>query len=232
MASLNGLETRFYLAKGVVGQVADDQPVAIRLKYVGAGTVTSVTVTTATNIVTVTTEGTKTYAFATYTTIGAVVAAINKDGIFIARALDIRNTDASTSTIVTGAITISTDGHYDLMSDTSAASLIAYCLTPDRQVGMNTKLRASHRVHLQDITYNVTLGGGADSNAMKVYERDLQSGIETLIYQKTPTSGSSTTINFAGGYGKITGGDNKELVVICVDATSVTGSLTVTGISE
>lgn len=226
------------MSKGVVGYVADDQGIAIRLKYVGTGTVTSVTVTTATNIVMVTSDGgTDTYAFATYTTIGSLVDAINADGIFEARVLDALRADATATQFVDGAITAgNVNGvlYYDVLVDASAASYLTYCLAVDRAVGENVKLRDQHRVHLQEIVTNVTLGGGADAAGLKIYERTPanRGSIETLIMAKTPTSGSAATINWASGQGKITAGNGNEIIVKVLDATSVTGSITVTGIVE
>ena len=236
MASLNGVQERYFLSKGVIGQVADDLPVAIRLKYISTGSVTSVTTTATTNIVTVTVESTgtvtKTYAFNAYITVGALANAINKDGLFDARVLDILRSGTTASSFANGAITISTDGYYDVLSDTSGANELSYCLSVDRFAGINTKLRPSHRVHLQEIVTNVTLGGGADANGLKVTARNLLSNIETVIYQKLPVTGSASTTNWASGQGKITGSEGYELVVSVVDASSVTGTLTVSGIVE
>lgn len=235
MSSFDGLQARALLAKGVVGQVADDQGVAVRLKKVSAGTVTSVTVTTGTGVVLVTSDGgTDSYTFAAYTTLGALADAINKDGIFEARVLDALRASASDDAIIDGAVTISSAGFYDLLSDTNGVGtlFLAYCLTPDRLVGVNTMLRKTHRVHLQEIVTSVTLGGGADAAGLKVYSRDLQSGTETLIMSKLPTSGSVATLNWASGQGKITGDANTELVVYISDATSITGFITVAGIIE
>lgn len=233
MASLESARTRAILARGVVGQVSDDLGVALRLVYSGTGSVTSVTVTTATNIVLITSDGgTDTYAFATYTTMGALVDAINADGIFQARLLDTLRSKATASTLINGAVTISSLGNYDVLSDTSGANYLAFRLTWDRSADVNVKLRMQHRIALQEIVTNVTLGGGADSNGLKIYEVNPIGQVETLIYQKTPTSGSAATTNWALGFGKITAQDGNDLVVLVEDATSVTGSLTVSGIAE
>lgn len=235
MASLNGLQTRQILIKGVVKTyVINDTSVAIRLKALAAaGAVTSVTVTTATNIVIIDSVGTKTYAFATYDTVGKLVDAINADGRFEARALDTLRSLATASQFVTGANTITAAGYYDILVDTSAAIYAAYCLSFDRNTGVNPRLRETHRVHLQEIYTNLTLGGGADANALKVYERT-PGGIETLLFQQTPTTGSAATINWASGRGYITAGEGNEIVVIVSDGTSfaTTDVLTVSGLVE
>jgi hypothetical protein len=237
MASFEGLSTRHLLERGVIGQVTDDTPVAIRMKYVGKGVVTSVTVVTATSLVTITTgtgEGTKTYNFASYTTVGALVAAINSDGIFMARTLDTLNSFASALAFIATAYTVTSEGYYDILNDASGAGSLnmGYCLTYDRAPDVNVKLRMGHRVHLQEIQYKVTFGGGVDAQGIRVYSRDLQSGLETLVYTALPVDNTLTTINWASGQGKLTSGENKELIAMAIDATSVTGVFTVTGIAE
>lgn len=236
MASLQGLQARQILSRGIIGQVADDQPVAIRLRYIGTGTVTSVTITTATNIVMITSDGgTQTYAFATYTTIGALADKINTDGIFEARVLDALRSSATTSTLIDGAITISSTGYFDVLSDTSGANFLAYRITYSRgtpSAGSNVAIRREHRVHLLEIFYNATLGGGADANGLRVYETNPVGQVESLIWQRLPVSATNTTINWASGVGKITADEGNDLVVYLTDATSVTGYLSVSGVRE
>lgn len=239
MSSRDSLETRQIARRGIINQVSDDTPVAIRLKYIGTGTITSVTVTTATNIVIITSDGgTDTYTFATYDTVGEVADAIDGDTIFESRVLDALRSDASASTLVDGAITSGTgDGngatYYDVLDDTSASDRLSVCLTPDRNTpsaGAAVKQMSTHRVHLQDITYNVTLGGGADTNSLRIYDRNYASGnTETRIWQMTATSGSSTTKTWASGEAKLTAKEGHELIVKILDATSVTGSLDIAG---
>jgi hypothetical protein len=233
MASLNSLQLRAATARGIVNQVVDDSPVAVRLKYVGSGTVTSVTVTTATDITFVTSDGgTDAYTWANYTTLGALVDKINSDGIFEARILDaLRTTATGAGLVIDGAITISSEGYYDMKSDTSNADFLAARISYDRATG-SSKLRAGHRVHLQSIVTNVTLGGGADANALAVYQYNPANQVETLIWKATPTTGSEATITWASGQGKITADEGCDLIVIVSDATSTTGTLTAIGIAE
>lgn len=239
MASLNSVQTRQILSRNTVIQVlANDASVMIRLKALAAaGAVTSVTVTTATNIVIITANGgTDTYAFATYTTIGAVVDAINADGMFEAKVLDALRSGASASTIVTGANTITSSGYYDLMVDTTAALFVAARLTYDRNTGVNSKLSQGHRVTIKEIVTSLTLGGGADVNAFSIYECTPSSrgNVETLILQRTPVTGSVSTLNWASGVGGITAGEGNDLVVVITDGTSFATSdyLTVSGLIE
>jgi len=218
MASLDFALTRQTLMKGAVQYVGTDLPVAIRLRYVGTGTVTSVTVTTGTNIVMVTSDGgTDTYAFGTYTTVGTLVDAINTDGIFEARVLDTVRSAATATQFVDGAITAGTiytaantaQTVYDVKVDTSAALYFATCLTFGRGFDIN-KLAAEHRVHLQEIKYPMDAGSFA-ANALKVYDRF--KGVETLLYQGPATDNSATTESYAVGYGKVTVASGHEIVV-------------------
>jgi hypothetical protein len=237
MASLDMVKTRYYLRKGVIGQVGDDLPVLLKIRYIGTGTVTSVTVTTATDITFITSDGgTDAYTWADYTTVGALAAAINKDGIFEARVMDCLSTTATGAGLaIDGAITADSLGEYNLLSDTSNADFLAYRLTYDRTFGTNSKLRMGHRVNIQEIVTDLTLGGGADSNSFKIYDCTPSgnsapySGAETLIYQKTPTSGSVSTTTWASGNAKISSSEGNDLLVIIADATSVTGTITIAG---
>lgn len=192
MASLDSLEMRELLAKGSVIRNGTDTPVAMRLRYIGSGTVTSVTVTTATNIVMVTSDGgTDTYAFASLTTLGAVADAINADGIFEAKVLDDLRSSASASQWVTGAISSSKDGNgvtvWDVKLDTSAALRIAACLSSKRDFDAVAK-----RVKLYGIVYAVNMGtAAADSAQLWVRRAD---GTEAQLMGLTSVDTTETTI--------------------------------------
>ena len=240
MSSLEMVRTRHYLERGVIGQVGDDLPVLMTMRYVGTGTVTSVTVTTATDITMVTSDGgTDAYTWASYTTMGALVAAINKDGIFEAKIMDCISTTATGSGLaIAGTLAVDGNGEYQMLSDTSNAKFLAYRLTYDRTFGNNAKLRAMHRVHIQEVITDLTLGGGADTNAFKIYECTPSggsapySGAETVIYQKTPTTGSVSTTTWASGNGKITSHEGNDLTIVITDSGAITGTITMTGIAE
>ena len=241
MSSLNFAQERAILARGKVGQVgsaaAAIYPVYLRLRYVGTGSVTSVVVTTGTNVVTTSTgtnEGAKTYAFATYTNLGLLADKINADGIFEARILDGLRSFLTTSTMVNGTITIGTEGYYDLTSAPATSLQIAYRLTWSRATpsgGYNPKLALSHRVHLQEIDTNLTLNS-AIAAGLIVTEFNPVGQIETQVFAVTPTTGSTATINWASGQGKITAQDGNDLIVSCSDLTTLSGTLTVIGVRE
>lgn len=238
MPSLDGLKTRFYAGKQVARQVGADTSIAFTLDYIGTGSVTSVTVTTATNIVMVTSDGgTDTYAFATYTTLGTLVDKINSDGIFKARIVDgLRSQSTGSSALIDGAITVSTDGLYRALWDTSACLHMTVRLFWGDIAAPVSKLNDSHRVTLKEIVTSLTLGGGADANSMKIYEctPNSRGSVESLLIQRTPTSGSVVTLNWASGQSGITTSNGNELVVVVTDGTSFGASdyITISGFAE
>lgn len=209
------------LKKGIgAAMIVADGPVGIRLKYKGSGTVTSVTVTTATNIVIVTSDGgTDTYAFSTYSTVGALQQAINSSGVFEAKVLDALRADSTASQFVDGAISISTAGYYDVAVDTSAAKSLTYRCAYDRNVGSDVD-PGNHRVSLKEFTYYATLGAAA-ANGVQVWEYNRNDNTEVQLYQELSVSATVTTINFANGYSEITSGDNNDLILRIKDGTSL-----------
>jgi len=221
MGGMNFAVTRAALAAGKVGQVGTNTPVAIRMRYIGSGTITSVTIVTGTGLTNITSDGgTDAYTFATYTTVGALVDAINADGIFEAKVLDSLRSYASDDQFVDGAITASSlaDGQsvYDISVDTSEAKYFAYRLTANR--GFDGIKRGGHRVHLQEAVYYATLGAAA-ADSFQVYE--INGTVETKILGELSVSATETTKNFASGEGRLSANDGNDLVVILKDGTSI-----------
>lgn len=237
MPSLDMVKTRKMLARGVIGQVGDSLGVLFTLKYIGAGAVTSVIVTENTDITMITDAGgTDAYTWAAYTTVGALVNAINKDGVFEAKILDALSTTATGDGLaVDGTLAVDANGNYNVISNSSNADFLAYRLTYDRTFGTSSKYRNGHRVSIQEIVTDLTLGGGAEANLFKIYECTPSSnsapyaGAEILIYQKTPVSGAVSTTNWASGKGRITANDGNDLLVIISDTGTITGTITVVG---
>lgn len=220
MASLDSILMRQGLASGVTLQAGTDEPVAIRLRYIGTGAVTSVTVTTATNIVAITSDGgTDTYTFATYTTVGAVADAINKDGIFEAKVLDALRSQASASKLLDGAITSGTSGNgeviWDVKQDTSTVLEIGVCLTNSRDFDAPK----GHRVQLQQVVYAVNMGTAA-ADSFQIYKRN-KSGVEVKIFGQLSVDTTETTLNLALGFGKISSDVDGELFVRVKDAATL-----------
>lgn len=217
MSSLDSLLTRQALAQGVVVQAGTDVPVALRLRYVGAGTVTSVTVTTGTNIVMVTSDGgTDTYAFATYATLGSLADAINSDGIFEAKVIDDLRSSATATQYVNGAITAGSDANgvrvWDVLVDTSAALRIPVALT---QRDFDAPKR---KVRLQEIVYSVNMGTAA-ADSTQVWLR--RGATETKIMGLLSVDTTETTIRFANGEGSISTRDGDEIIVLVKDAAAL-----------
>lgn len=238
MSSLDSLLTRKALEKGTVRQVGTDTPIAFKLRYKGTGTVTSVTVDTATDFEVITSDGgTDTYAFATYATIGALVDAINKDGIFEVKIMDALRSLASASTLVDGAITASTDENgvtvWNAKQDTSASLQFAVTLSPKFLFGAPS----GHRVHLQEVRYAINMGTAA-ADSVQIWKRKatLGGGQETQLFGALSVDTTDTTISFASGEGKITAGNDEELIVLVKDAATLADAssnyLRITGIVE
>lgn len=166
--SLEGLSVKSLLRTGEFRQVKSDTPIAIRIKHEGTAAVTSVTVTTATNIVLIDADGTNTLAFATYTTVGAVADAINALKNWSCQVLDALRSDASASAFVDGAITSGTTRTgvvvWDVLVDTSAALSLTACLSAFRDMS-NAEVAKSKRVKLKKADYSVNMGTAAADSA-------------------------------------------------------------------
>ena len=225
MASLEWLMTRKELAKGDVRQVGTDTPIAIRLAYKGTGSVTSVTVTTATNIVMITSDGgTDTYAFSTYDTIGKLVDQINSDGIFQAKVLDSIRSEATASQFVTGVVASSTeDGetYYDVKVDTNAANYFAVRISQNR--GFNGIQGKNHRIDVYEIKYLIDLAT-ASANNFKIYKIAADGITETVVLQEIPVDNTLTTVNFSNGETFISSDEGGDIVVKIDDAGTLADS--------
>ena len=236
MASTDSLKTRNLLATGVTRQHGTDTPVALRLRKKSVGTVTSVTVTTATNIVLITSDGgTDTYTFATYDTVGKLGDAINADGIFEAKFMDTQrslNIDTS-SFLLDGAITSGTDANgvviWDVKTDTSVSLQISVGLLPS----YDFDYPKGHRVKLQQIVYSVNMGTAA-ADSFQIWRR--RGTTETQVFGELSVDTTATTLNLALGFGSIDGKDEDEFVVLVKDAATLADSTSnyvrVVGIQE
>jgi len=223
---------RINLSKGIMDHVRTDTPVAIRLRYIGSGTVTSVTTTTATNIVMITSDGgTDTYTFEAYATVGALVDAINADGIFEARVHSTLRSYATASQFVTGAITKSTFleaggsvGYdiWDVLVDTSAALYFAASLDPAEKGFFGVERSKRHRIHVQEIKYVVNMGTAA-ADSVQLWQRAPASkgSIETQLNGWLSVDTTETTISWASGNAKITLPEGYQAIAIVKDAATL-----------
>lgn len=234
MSSLDSLQTKALLARGVILRNGTDTPIALRLRYKGTGTVTSVTVTTATNIVMVTSDGgTDTYAFGTYSTLGALADAINGDGIFEAKVLDDLRSSATASQYVTGAITAGVDGNgvrvWDVELDTSAALRITASVSSQRDFDQVKK-----RVKVNGIVYSVNMGTAAADSAQLYLRRGTS---ESLVWSLASVDTTETTLLSLGSnafIGNEQPGD--EYIFLVKDAATLADAagnhVTVSGVIE
>jgi hypothetical protein len=240
MSSVDKLQEQKRLAKGEVLEMRTDNPVAIRLKYVGDGSVSSVSVTTATKI-TLTTSGDSgvDFEFATYDTVGKLVDAINAYSYWEAKVLDTIRSEDTASQFVDGAVSENTDvserGVYDINVDTSAAQYFAARLTYDRGF-LKEGFKNSHRVRLSEIVYLLNVGDAPTSaDNLKIYEID-KNGNEILRMAAQPVDDTETTINFASGRVSLDAENGNDLVVKIDDGTSIADSngnfLRLVGIKE
>jgi len=227
MASMDSLNIRQAMKSGFVQQVGSDTPVAIRLRYKGTGTVTSVTTTTRTGIVMITSDGgTDSYEFGTYTTVGALVDKINADGIFEAKVLDTVRSEATDDQFVDGAISSSTfEGVtiWDVLVDTNTANYFATRLTWDR--GFLKPHKVNHRVHLKHCVYYINLGTAAAAG-FKIYKIDSDGTTETLIYSNTSVDSTATTEVDGDKNQYISGPEGGDLVVKVDDSGTLADAST------
>jgi len=228
MGSLDFALTRQALAENIVVSRATDQAVALRQRYIGDGTVTSVTAVTATSVVNVSTDAdttahTDTYLFSAYATFGALVDAINADGRFEARVVDVLRSDASDDAILAEAITTMTydengDGVFDLKVDTDGMFYVGACLSGN--LGFRPR-PDGHKVSLVGIDYLANMGTAA-ADGLRVYARDAKTqGDERLVASFLSVDTTATSVTFGGGLGSIDSRSNEELVVRIKDAASM-----------
>jgi hypothetical protein len=220
MSSLDSALTRQALAKGTVIHKKADEPVGLRLRYIGTGSVTDVAITTATGIIMRTSDGgTDNYAFSGAATMGILEDQINADGIFEARVLDMLRSENPDDSLLQVTLTATTydEGYnnvFDVVIDSSGALSHGVCLSPTRYFDAPK----GHRVHLQGLTYFSTLNG-ASADSLQIFKR--KGTLESQVYGTASVTGTLTTINFASGEGKITGNPDEEFIVLVKDATSI-----------
>lgn len=222
MASLDSLRTKAYGETGVVVQSGTDTPVAIRMRYISTGTVTSVTVG-ALNIITVTAEAgvptTKTYTFATagLTTIGGIADKINADGLFQAIVLDVLRSAASAANLLQTPVTPGTDANgvivWDLVTDTTAKDQLGVCLTNHRDFDYIP----GAIMKLQEVVYGINFTGVA-ADKFQIWQRKPVSGIETQVYGALTVDTTVTTLTFTDvAEGFISAEPDVEFIVIAQD---------------
>ncbi|MDZ4786724.1 MAG: hypothetical protein SGJ02_11685 [bacterium] len=220
MGSLDGLTIRKLLKRTQIVNRGTDGPVAIRIRNKAGNAVTSVTVTTATDIVLIDSAGTTTSTFATDTTLSAVVNRINASASWEAKLLDALSTQGSVSTLLTGAITVSQDGNstavYDVKQDTSTALEIGVCLSPFRDFDSPR----GRRVGLKRLKYGVNMGTAA-VDSVQIFKRK-GGGSEIKLAGLLSIDTTETTVyDFTAGDFAIYGQSDEELFIRVKDATTL-----------
>jgi len=221
MASLDSLRTKAYGETGMVVQTGTNGSVAMRIRYISTGTVTSVTVGAA-NIVTVTVEAgvvtTKTYTYVAYTTMGTMIDAINADGLFQGRVLDcLRSLTCSAANLVQVAVTPGTDANgvivWDIMIDTTGPDQLGVCLTNHRDFDFIP----GSIMKLQEVVYAINFTGVA-ANKFQIWQRKPVSNIETQVYGALTVDTTETTLTFTDiADGFISAEPDVEFIVLGID---------------
>jgi len=225
MSSLNSVQTRQALAVGQIVRAGTDGPVAIRIRNKAGKAVTSVVVTTATDIVLTDADGATTSTFATDTTLSAVVSRINASTNWEAKLLDALSSQASASTLLDGSISVSNDGRgnavYDVHQDTSTALEIGVCISPFRDFDAPK----GHRPIIKNIKYGVNMGTAA-VNSAQLYLRN-NKGVETLLLGELSIDTTETTVLdfLASAYGYV-GPTDGELFYRVKDAATLADATT------
>lgn len=220
------IATRNGLARQKVGNVVTDSPVAIRVWNKLGNAVTSVTVTTATNIVLIDSAGTTTLAFATYTTLATLVNALNATASWGARLLDGLGTQASASTLLDGAITaqIRPNGVtvWDVKQDTSTALEFVYCAAFDREVGHEQTSLNLHRVTLVKFNYAINMGTAASDSVQIWARKSGQADVQILSNLSVDTT-ATTVFDYSSNsaFPGITEGEGYEYVCLVKDAATL-----------
>ena len=241
MSSQDYYATRSLAKKTVIEQGVDDTVVGIRIRHKGTSVVSHVTISQAADTLELhdaDAATTITFTDAATDTVGEVVDYINGLANWEAIVIDAKRDDTITTgdIFINGAITASTyDGtlYYDVCMDTSNYDKMAKRLIYSKHTptgGAGDKMNNGHRVRLKEVSYNLTLGGGADTNGLKIY--DVDGKTETEIWRSTPVTGTLTnlwSLYFLGGDDGITVKEGHDILVVISDATSVTGSMHLVG---
>ena len=236
MASLNSLQTRAALAETKVTRVLDDKSVALRITYSGASTSAPViSIITATSLTLTTSLGATVFTFGSgFGTLTLLAAGINggkgdsglgaAGGGFTCRIMDALPTMITTASnlVVSSGLTSSTvngETVYDVLVDTSTTKMVAYRISYDRNVAINTKLRGGHRVKVSGISYYENVSA-AEAGAVRIYEYSAADGTTTLVWAATSVDATITAHDFSTC--PYTASEGNDLLVMVTDASSLT----------
>lgn len=229
MASLNSLQMRSLAAQTTGIRVAEDEPVALRITHVDDAAVTSVVVTSATNLVLTDADATSTFTFGSgYGTLGLLVDGINATANWKAKILDgLRATLTTASNLVGGTLTANSkngEWGYDVMLDTTTTFTFPIRCTYDR-TAKGLLPSSGHRVKLVNFEYVLNVGTAA-ADMVKIYEWDPVEKTETQIWQAASVDSTSTVTSFDFSKGPITAKEGNDLIVLVTDAAAITDATT------
>lgn len=235
MASLESLQTRALAAETKVGYIVDDKSLALKIVHVGSDTNPVVTVVSATGITLADDAATTgSLAFATYTTLGALVDKINSYSRWEARILDgLRATSTASSVLIPNSAVTAVDENgesvYKVFIDNSVNDSIFFRASMDRGVLKDDNARTKtelplggHRVKINGIRYRVNVSG-ATLNGVRIYEFDSKTLAETQVWGATSVDDTATTHDFT--LNPITASEGNDLVVMFNDS-AITDTLT------
>ena len=224
MASLNSLQIRALTAQTTGLRYAEDEPTALRIVHTADAAITSVIVTTATNIILIDADGTTTSTFATDGTLGAVADRINASANWQCKILDgLRTTLTTASNFVTGTLTAdSKNGEwgYSVMLDTTTTFTFPIRCTYDR-TGGSILPSSGHRVKLVSFEYVLDVDTAA-ADMVKIYEWDPVLKTETQIWQAASIDSTSVVTSEDFSKAPITAKEGNDLIVLVTDAAAIT----------
>jgi hypothetical protein len=201
-----------------------------------------ISIITATSLTLTTSLGATVFTFSTYTTLETLAAAITSGigdgglgaagGGFEARILDAIPTQSTetdqlkVSAGLTGH-TVNGETVYDVLSSTSKTFALVYRVAYDRNVGINRKLSAGHRVKLNGFNYNANVSA-AEAGAVRIYEYSKSDGTTTLVWAATSvdSTGTAGSTAFDFSTAPFTASEGNEFIVMVMDTTSLTDNAT------
>lgn len=228
MGSQDAARTRELNKEGVLTHLKDDESVAIRLRYIGSGTVSDVNVDASTNFEMVSSDGgTDTIVFGAgagqANNVGELVDLINGLGIFEAKVLDCLRSESADDSFVDGTInSYVLDGVtvWDVLVTTDATDTAVVCATPDRGFSMGAALSGKKVVRLKKAFYNQNVSA-AEPSAVKIIKR--KGSAETVVASWTSVDATDTTVfDYTASDFAITARRGEELLFSVEDATSIT----------
>jgi len=242
------------LAIQKAGYAADDQDIALQVRYIGSEASGKVEVNAGGDLVfthgdlaseaadtTVSTDGTIDVSGASENTFGEVVDAINASANWEARLIGALRADSSNDTLLAMASTqANTAAGIALYWDTSVALTLTQAVSGKFWEAQKTTDGAVFDVNednyinsVCEIYYNNTYGSG--TSLIQIYEVDRATSRETIIYQET---GAATTVTGTidltdiGNAWGLCAAKGCDLVVRLIGSAACTGFFRVIGTSR